>query len=561
MGTPRKMPPDRIDVSERGDSTLVRGRPLPRMTLSLWFMVLLTGLSGLLNVAHGALATAHYDVIIRDARVLDGSGNPWILADVAVSGDRIVRIGQIDTQAQARISIDGSGLYLSPGFIDTHSHAREAVESKDRSGATGLLLQGVTTILLNPDGGGPVDLNAQIKNVLTDGIGVNVGLMVPHGSVRAAVVGLDDRRPSLAEMTQMQGLVRAGMEAGAFGLTSGTFYAPGSYADNSELITLSQVVADYDGVYASHIRDESDYSIGLIAAVQEVIDVAEAAKIRAVVTHVKALGPRVWGLGRDVVSMIRQARLRGVQVYTDQYPYAASSTSLSAALMPRWAVAGGRKRFLERLEDEQDLVRIRDAMVENLARRGGATRIMISVFNEAPALAGQLLSDLASQSETDVQDYVLEVLKIGSPKIISFNMQAHDIAELMVPAWNMTASDGRYPPPGIGPVHPRAFGTFPRKIREYVLNQKIVTLEHAIRSMTSLPAQVYNIPARGQIREGAYADLVLFSLEEIKDQATFTDPYQFAEGVHHVLVNGEVVLKEGKSNGQLNGRLIRRGEQ
>lgn len=499
----------------------------------------------------------NYDLLIRNVRLLDGSGNPWYRADIGVKDDRIKAIGNLEDES-AKTIIDGRDHYASPGFIDTHSHAAEAMASKDRSHAGALLVQGITTVLLNPDGGGPVDLEDQAKMILADGIGVNVGLLVPHGSVRSAVLGLENRPAGSDELVQMGELVRKGMQFGAYGLSSGTFYKPGSYAPPSELVYLARIVAGFGGVYASHIRDESNYTVGLKDAVAEVISVAEEADIPAVVTHIKALGPPVWGFSSDIVAMIEEARDKGLSIYTDQYPYIASSTSLTAALLPRWAEAGGRDSFLDRLQDTETRERIVAAMRENLERRGGADRIRFSLFEENPGVIGMSLEAVARQSEEEAVLSALNLLRLGDPKIISFNMQEDDVIQFMLPPWNMTASDGRYAKWGEGAVHPRAFGTFPRKIHKYVVEENIVTLEHAIRSMTSLPAQVYRIKDRGRLIEGAYADIVIFDLARMKDTATFDNPYQLAEGVRHVLVNGRVAYAEKGAIQETHGRLIRR---
>jgi N-acyl-D-amino-acid deacylase len=291
-----------------------------------------------------------YDILIRNGRVLDGSGNPWVAADIGITGDRIVAVGTL-TGASATRVIDAAGLYVAPGFIDPHSHAGGGLASPDLSVARPLLAQGVTTVFVNPDGGGPVDMVEQRASLLEDGLGVNVAQMVPHGSVRGAVIGPDDRAPSAPELERMRSLVAQGMEAGAFGLSSGPYYAPGSFATTEELIELARVAGGHGGVYSSHIRDEADYTIGVVAAVDEVIRISREAELPGIVTHIKALGPRVWGYSGALVKRIERARADGVQVYADQYPYHASSTSLSAALLPRWAQAGGGDSLRARLVD------------------------------------------------------------------------------------------------------------------------------------------------------------------------------------------------------------------
>ena len=509
-----------------------------------------------------ALATpsnAHaqsYDVIIRNGRVIDGTGNPWFLADVALDGDRIAAIGDLGAATGVR-EIDATGLYVTPGFIDAHSHAGPGLATAGLSHGEPLLAQGLTTVVINPDGGGPVDLARQRSELLRDGLGVNTAQLVPHGSIRRAILGAEDRAPTAGEMEEMRGLVRRGMEEGAFGLSSGTFYVPGSYSNPDEIVELAQVVATFGGAYTSHIRDESDYSVGLVAALEEVIDVARRAGIPSVITHVKAMGPRVWGFGTVITRRIEAARDEGIEVYTDQYPYAASATSLAAALLPRWSQAGGTDSLMARFDRPGVMADIRSAMVESLDRSGGADRIQFRRVRFDESIEGRLLSDLASERGEDPIDTAIDLLRRGGVSIISYNMHQDDVRTLMTPSWNMTASDGGLVPWMEGVPHPRSYGTFPRKIRQFVLEEGIVDLAAAIRSMTGLPAQVLRISDRGVLRPGAYADVVAFDLTLLNDPATFTRPHQLAEGMIEVFVNGEAAVSSGDFTGTLAGRVIR----
>lgn len=511
-----------------------------------------------LSAAFSLAAPAEpFDLLIRNGRVLDGSGNPWIKSDVAVTGDRIVAIGDLSEATADRV-IDASGLYVAPGFIDTHSHAASGLADVERAPARTLVAQGLTTVLINPDGSGALDLERQAKELMSHGVGVNVGQMVPHGSVRGLVLGQEDRHATDEELDQMRALVRRGMEAGAFALSSGPFYTPGSFAPTAELIELAKVAAEFGGAYQSHIRDESDYSIGVVAAVDEVIEIAEAAGIPGVVTHIKVLGPRVWGYSSALVHRIERARQRGIQVFADQYPYTASATSLSAGLIPRWALEGGRNGFLERMQDPGLREKIRTEMIDNLDRRGGGERIRLSSFQERPDLAGRYLSDIARERRIPEVDAAMELLEAGSPQMVSFNMHDHDVAVLMRQSWTMTSSDGGLPVMGAGVPHPRSYGAFPRKLRAYVIEKEIVDLPAAIRSMTHLPASVYRIRDRGLLREGAFADIVVFDLERINDPATFQDPHQLAEGMAYVLVNGRFAIDQGAFTDGRHGRVLRR---
>jgi len=513
------------------------------------------GLAAGVSAFPRARGQQEYEVIIRGGKILDGSGNPWFLADVGIWGDRIVAIDDL-SGAVAPIVLDATGLYVAPGFIDVHSHAAGGLTAADRSDARTLITQGLTTIVANPDGRSP-DIRQQRYALVEYGLGVNVAQMVGHGSTRGAVIGMDDRQSTPAELNRMRDIVRAGMDAGAFGLSSGLFYTPGSYAELSEVIALAGVVAEYGGVYASHIRDEADYSIGVVAAVDEVIEVAREAGIPGVVTHIKALGPNVWGESRTIIEHIRAAREDGVEMYADQYPYEASSTGLSAALLPRWSQAGGAAALAARFADPETRARIRQEMVENLARRGGADRIQFT--GGGPGIAGRTLQDLADEQGVDPVDVGIELLTSGGGGgIISYNMQTDDLHAFMVQPWTMTSSDGGLPPFGAGVPHPRTYGTFPRKIRKYVLDDAVVSLEQAIRSMTSLPASSFRIRDRGMLRFGAYADIVVFDLDRITDRATYADPHQYSEGIVHVLVNGRLALRDGKMTGSMAGEVLRR---
>ncbi|MEK9501411.1 N-acyl-D-amino-acid deacylase family protein [Gaopeijia maritima] len=498
-----------------------------------------------------------YDLILRNGRVVDGTGNPWYRADVAIRGDRIAAIGDL-SDASATREIDAAGRLVTPGFIDTHSHAGGGLASPGLSHARPLLAQGVTTVFVNPDGGGPVDIEAQRAALLADGLGVNAAPFISHGSVRRAVLGMDDRLADADEMNRMRALVQAGMEAGAWGLSSGPFYAPGSYSDTDELVELAKVVAPFGGAYQSHIRDESDYTIGVVAAVDEVITVAREAGIVGVWTHAKALGPPVWGFSMALLRRLEQARAEGVEVYADQYPYPASATGLTAALLPRWAQAGGTDSLLARLDRPDDLAAIREAVVDNLARRGGADRIQFRRFRSDVRIEGRTLDDVARERGLHPVDAAIELFRQGAPSIVSFNMHDDDLRAIMVHPLTMTASDGDLVPWQEGVPHPRSYAAFTRKLVTYVREEGVVGLEAAIRSMTSLPAQAYRMPDRGVLRVGAVADLAVFHLERLETRSAFTDPHHLSEGMEWVIVNGELAIDQGEFTGALAGRVLRR---
>lgn len=505
-------------------------------------------------------APARYDLVIRHGWVLDGTGNPWMLADVAITGDRIAAVGALGAATAAR-EIDAAGLYVAPGFIDTHTHAGSGMAHPALAAAEPLLRQGITTIFVNPDGGGEIDIAEQRAALLKHGLGVNVGQLVPHGSARQRVMGMADRRAEPHEIARMRELVRAGMLEGAWGLSAGPFYVPGSYAASAEYVEVAKAAAAFGGVFQSHIRDESDYSVGVLAAVDEVITVAREAKLPGIVTHIKVLGPGVWGFSTPVIRRIEHARAEGLEVWADQYPYEASATGLVAALMPAWAQAGGRAELRKRIADPATRARIRADMAENLRRRAGADRIQFRRVVADPSIEGLTLARVARDRGQDPVDVAIALIESGSPAIVSFGMLEDDVRAFMTRPWTMTASDGDLVPMGEGVPHPRVYGTFARKIRRYVVDEPVVRLEDAIRSMTSLPAQVFRLKDRGVLRPGAFADIVVFDLARVRDTATYDRPHQLAEGMVHVFVNGRAAMADGAVTPDRAGRVLRRDRQ
>jgi len=505
-------------------------------------------------------AQQSYDVVITHARILDGTGNPWYFADVGITGDRIVAVGNLDGD-RARRTIDARGLYLTPGFIDVHSHSAGGLSSEELSHGQPLLAQGITTIVGNPDGGGPTDLESQREALLRDGLGVNVAQLVPHGSIRTEVLGMEARDPTPAELEQMKDLVRRGMEQGGFGISSGLYYAPGSYSKTEEVIELAKVASAFGGLYTSHIRDEADYNIGVVGAVDEVIRVSREGRLPGIVTHIKALGPRVWGYSQALIRRIEQARAEGLEVYADQYPYEASGTSVTGALIPRWAQEGGREQLLRRLNDETEKLRVREDVIENLERRGGAGRLQFRRYAPDPSIEGKTLEEVADERTMHPADLATELVKEGNAGLVSFNMDSADVRVLMRQPWTMTSSDGGLVPMDEGVPHPRNYGTFPRKIRKYALDEGIVSLEGAIRSMTSLPASVFRMKDRGQIREGSIADIVVFDPDTIRDRAEYERPHQLSEGMRYVFVNGTLAIDNGDFTTSLNGRVLSRSQR
>lgn len=470
---------------------------------------------------------------------MDGRGNPWLRSDIGINGDRVAAMGDLHAASATRV-VDAHDLVVAPGFIDVHSHAGEGLGNPALRQARPIIAQGVTTVVINPDGGGPVNLAEQRAIFERGGIGPNVAPLIGHGSVRAAVVGKENRAPTRQELDRMTALVSGAMQQGAFGLSSGLFYVPGSFATTEEVIALARAVAPFGGVYSSHIRDEADYGVGVEAAVQEVIRIADEAHVRGIVTHMKALGRDSWGKSGILLKRMDEARARGVEVFADQYPYEASSTSLRAALAPNGVEPAG------------------PVVTDNLRRRGGPDSILIAFCKKDPSIQGKRLSEIAQSRGVSAEQAAIEIIKGGDASIVSFNMSEDDIDAIMRAPYTMASSDGGLVPVGAGHPHPRDYGAFARRLAVYVRDRKIVSLEFAIRSMTSLPAAVFDIRDRGVLRPGAFADIAIFDPAMITDAATYADPQQLATGVPTVIVNGVVVRDGGAFTDALPGRVLRK---
>jgi N-acyl-D-amino-acid deacylase len=507
-----------------------------------------------LLVLSGFQAPERFDILIRNGHVFDGNGNPWILADVGIVGDRVRAVGRLPGAIASRV-IDAAGLTVTPGFIDVHSHSGPGLATEALKQGQPLLAQGITTVLVNPDGGGPTDLESQRSRYRRQGIGPNVGLFVPHGSIRQSVMGMSDHDPDSEQIANMVDMVRRGMRSGAIGLSSGLYYAPGSYSKTEEVVAMARMAAQFGGVYASHIRDEGDYNVGVIAAVQEVITIAEQSGLIGVVTHMKALGPANHGLSMALIERVEAARARGVQVYADQYPYNASGTGIGGALIPRWAQVGGRDALLKRIRGPERAKVVAEVKA-NLERRGGADTLLISRYSPDVSFEGRSIGELARRAARPPEEYSLDLIERSDASLVSFNMSERDIDLIMRQPWTMTCTDGDLVPMGQGKPHPRGYGAFPRKLRLYVKERNVVDLPFAIRSMTSLPAQVFALKDRGQIRPGAFADILIFDPAKVNDAATYLEPHQLAEGMTTILVNGELVRDASKFTAALPGRVL-----
>ncbi len=501
------------------------------------------------------------DLLIRGGLVHDGTlQRAPVVADVAVVGDRIVGVGDLSGWTALR-TLDAAGRVVAPGFIDTHSHAAESLARRGLHTAEALLAQGVTTIVINPDGGGPVDIAAQRTRLATLGTGVNVAPLVGHGAIRGAVIGGEDRAPTPAERDRMRVLVRQALQAGAFGLSSGLFYTPGAYATVDEVADLMRVAAEILGpsaIHTSHIRDEGTYTIGVVAAVDEIIAIAARSATTGIVTHMKALGPDAWGKTRECAAHIEAARTRGVSMWADQYPYEASGTSLFAALIPRDAQLGGRKALVARLADPPRRAALLPLVKENIRRRGGPDTLMVAFHPPDRRIEGQSLEAIARARGVTPEEATLALVALHDTSIVSFNMSMDDIEFLMRRPWMMTCSDGATYMPGEGKPHPRGHGAFTRKLTAFVNERRTLTLAQALHSMTGLPAHVCTIDGRGRVAEGAYADVVVFDPTALRDEATYQEPHRHATGMSWVLVNGTVAVDNGRPTHALAGRALQR---
>jgi N-acyl-D-aspartate/D-glutamate deacylase len=517
--------------------------------------------AALLFVVHAHPVTAQalpgegmdVEVLLRGGTVFDGSGAEGVRLDVGITGDRIVFVGDAQSTAiDADRVIDASGLVVAPGFIDPHAHAQGDLASNSRPRRQNLnyLAQGVTSVVVGNDGHGTFDIAGQIQVFEEPGIGTNAALLVGFGSVRGEVMGMRDERPTEPELDQMRALVDQAMRDGAVGLATGLFYAPQSFSTTDEVVDLARVSASYGGVYDSHMRDESSYTIGLLGAVDEVIGIAEAAGIRANISHIKALGVDVWGQSADVIERIQAARARGLEVTADQYPYEASGSSLDASLLPRWAQAGGREALMERLDDPEVRTRLVADMRENMRRRNGADAMLITGGRDM-SLRGKTLAEIAQERDQDPIETAIDIIREGGAGIGSFNMNDEDIAAFMSADFVMTGSDG-------SDGHPRKYGTYGRKIRRYVQEDSVLSLARMIHVSSGMPAQVFGLEGRGAIEEGAFADIAVFDLDEVRDEATFLEPTKLATGMRYVFVNGRLAIDDGEATGDLAGRVLRR---
>lgn len=477
-----------------------------------------------------------YDIAIEGGLVFDGTGAPGVLTNVGIIGSEIVYVGAASS-LDAKRTINAEGMIVAPGFIDPHTHAFEERPKEGPDYLESYTTQGVTSVLSGNDGGGPVDTERAYEELKARGLGANFGLFVGHGAIRRAVIGMEDRQATPQELEQMKTLVASAMKAGALGLSSGLFYAPGSFAETAEVVELARVAAEYGGIYESHIRDESNYSIGLIAAIEEVIEIGQEANIPVHIAHIKALGVDVWGQSEEIIQRIEAAQANGILVTADQYPWLASGTRVSNALIPRPAMAGGRDALYSRLRNPALLPDLQAAMAENLRRRGGPACILLTSGPEV--WRGLTLEEYAEKKATSPIDAAVEIVLAGDAKIASFNMNEDDVQAFMRQPWVMSSSDG-------GDGHPRKYASFPQKYRQYVVEEKVLTLDEFIHKSSGLTAKTFGIDGRGEIKPQMKADIVIFDPDLYGPIATYESPAEYSDGVDYLLVNGQFAIDDGK---------------
>lgn len=560
-------------------------------------MKILAGLTATLCAVFFAVVAAQpaqrYDLLIKNGRVMDGTGNPWFPADVAVHNGRIVAVGKLGDAQAARV-IDATNKYVTPGFIDIHSHAddgsgpRGGLRDEDpiRRSAPNLVSQGITTVVVNQDGRSPWPVTGQRAQLEKNGIGPNAMLLVGHGTVRARIMGEDVRRPAKPdEIVRMRALVKEALQQGAVGMSAGLEYAPGRWSTTEEVVELAKELPAFNGIYISHERSEGSdplwyvpsqdgpSAVTLLDAVRETIEIGEKTGARVVASHLKAKGEHYWGSSAAAINLIQRARDRGVDVWADQYPYPTSGTDGSTVLIPAWATrppgAGpnqprtNRADILKRvLGDPPSATLVRSDIAHEIRRRGGAANITVYEFTDK-SLYGKSLAEISRLWKLDPVEAAIKIQldglqeRNGGARMRGFSMAEMDIENIAKQVWVATSTDGGIAMPEDGPTtHARFYGSFTRKIRHYAIDRGAITLEHAIRSSTALPAQMMLLKDRGQVREGFAADLVIFDLATIRDKATFFEPHQHSEGIDYVFINGTAVVDSGKLTHATPGRIL-----
>jgi len=507
-----------------------------------------------------------FDVVLAGGLVYSGEDQEPLAADIGILNGEIQTVGDLGGR-NAGLILDVSGLAVTPGFIDIHSHA---VRDDPADGvfrwpdAENQIRQGVTTVVGGPDGGSPLPITTTFDAFAATPTSINFATFVGHGSVRELIVGEDDRPPTDAELDAMREEVARAMRDGAFGLSSGLIYPPGRFATTEEVIELAKVAAEYDGIYISHMREEG---LDILKSVAETIRIGEEGGLPAQLTHHKIVGAPMWGQSVATLGLVDEARARGVDVSIDQYPYTASSTSLTI-LFPGWSLDGGRGPLLERIRDPEQRERLKADIVYRIETdRGGddPANVVIANCPHDDTINGMNLSEILAVQERAVShesaaDLLMELVEAGNCSAVFHAINEDDVKNIMRHPWTMPASDGGVEGPSERVPHPRNYGTFARVLGLYVREEQLMPLHTAIYKITRLPADRIGLSDRGRLTEGAVADIVVFDPQTIIDRATFENPHQYAEGVHHVFVAGEAVLLNARMTGKRPGKVLLSGD-
>ena len=500
-----------------------------------------------------------YDLLILDGTIVDGSGSPAYASDIAIVDDKIVKMGDLNGSEAERI-IDANGLTVTPGFIDLHTHADRNI--RDNPGVENYLHQGVTTILAGNCGHSPVDLDAYFKSFTDTGIAVNLAMLIGHNKVRDAVMGNENRAPTAVEQRRMESLVKTAMDDGAFGLSTGLIYLPGTYSETDEVVALARIVAAEGGIYASHIRNEFEL---LIEAIEEAITIGQEADLPVQISHLKLADNTMWGDSTRIMEMFEAARKEGLDIAVDQYPYTAGSTGL-ANVFPTWARAGSREDFQARLDDPDIRARVKTDTIRKLngARAAGdLSRIRIASFENHPEYSGKSMAEVTRMNgyEPSIEngaEVAMKILYDGEGSAIYFMMVEEDVRNIMRDPFTSIASDSSAIPFGENVPHLRNYGTYPRVLARYVRDDGVLSLEQAIYKMTALPASRINLPGRGTLQEGMMADINIFDFDRVLDNDDWANPHQYATGFSYVIVNGQAVVDEGIRTAVFPGKVLKR---
>lgn len=496
------------------------------------------------------------DILIRNGKIIDGTGNNWFYGDVAVKDGKILAIGR-DLNYIAGKTIDAGNRIVAPGFIDVHTHL-EGDELRDPQ-ATNFILDGVTTCVTGNCGSSNIDIGKYLHWVDSLGLSINVASLIGHNDVRKAVMGRANRDAGPDEMKKMEEIVDKAMRDGAVGMSTGLIYIPGTYTKTPEIVSLAKVASTYRGVYATHMRDEGD---SVTYAINEALSIGREAKIPVQISHFKLSGQHNWGRSKITVPMIEAARKEGIEVTIDQYPYTASSTSIST-LLPDEVLADGQDSIRARLQRPETRKYVINSMLARLKKRKlkHFSYAVVAYFAPDTSYNGKSIEEInrmkgrkhKAKAEAET---VIDIMMAGGASAVFHGMSEDDIRRIMQYPFNMFASDATIRTFGVGSPHPRGYGTNARVLAKYVREEKVLSIEEAIRRMTSLPAQKFQLRDRGLLREGYAADIVIFDENEVRDVSTFQKPHAYSQGFHYVLVNGVLTVENGAHLGIRAGKAL-----